>query len=161
MGVAKGIDKDRACVGAHRPGAGVRIAHALNDLTFAIGRVDLERRVASRQFETDVGADLAPPGLRFEVLAAGLAGRRRMLVFAADQDRLAAPEPLGSERLTGAPSARRLAWPPRLAGVGVGRGRRRLVGGPSRLTLLSSFFAAIQVVARRRARTGSSLRTDA
>ena len=80
-----------------------------------------------------------------------------MLAFAADQDRLAAPEPLGSERLAGAASAGRLGWPLRLAGVVVGRGRRRLVGGPSRLALLSSFLAAIRVVARRRTRTGSGV----
>src|SRR5271166_4942652 len=78
-----------------------------------------------------------------------------MLAFAADQDRLAAPEPLGSERLAGAASARRLGWSLRLAGVVVGRGRRRLVDGPSWLALLSSLLSAIRVVARRRTRTGS------
>jgi hypothetical protein len=79
----------------------------------------------------------------------------RMLAFAADQDRLAASEPLGSERLAGAASARRLGWSLRLAGVVIGRGRRGLVGGPSRLALVSSLLAAIRVVARRWMRTGS------
>ena len=58
---------------------------------------------------------------------------------------------------SGLPWRRRLGWPLRLAGVVVGRGRRRLVGGPSRLALLSSFLAAIRVVARRRTRTGSGV----
>ena len=46
MGVAKGIEEDRPRVGAHRPGAGLPIGDALNDLTLAIGR---GRRPRKRQ----------------------------------------------------------------------------------------------------------------